>query len=217
MNKTWPVVILAVSLVMAAPAARADTGKDGAAANMARLMEAPSGMAVTDADNETIRLTPDKTKIIHLDQDAASVVVTNPKNLSVLMDSPRLLIVMPRAPGTTSFTVLNNKGQTIAEKTVIVSGAATQPKYVRIRRVCGSAAGCVPTDYYYCPDGCYEVTPVQPDNGATQVPEVPASAPNMAMPDVNASPEGAQPVIVQPSAPVPGSPVPAPATQEAPQ
>ena len=139
-------------------------------------MAAPAGMAVNDADDDSvIRMTPDKTKIIHLTQDASSVIVTNPANLSVLLDSPRLLIVMPRTPGTTSFTVLNSKGETIAEKTVIVAAAA-KPKYVRIRKVCDNAGGsCVPTSYFYCPDGCYEVMTVPPDNGATNVPDVPAN------------------------------------------
>ena len=176
-------------------------------------MAAPAGMAVSDSvDDDVIRITPDKTKIVHLSQDAASVIVTNPANLSVLLDSPRLLIVMPRTPGTTSFTVLNNKGQTIAEKTVIVAAAA-KAKYVRIRRVCDNAgAGCVPTAYFYCPDGCYEVMTVPPDNGATQVPDVPANAPVMM--DNNVPPQG-QDIPVR-RAPPP-APAPAPQTPQGPQ
>ncbi len=178
MNKSWPVILIAILLVMGAPAAHAANAKDGAA-NMERLMAAPAGMAMGDAavaDDNVIHLTPDKTTTVHLNQDAASVIVTNPANASVLLDSPRLLIVMPRTPGTTSFTVLNDKGQAIAEKTVIVSGA-NKPKYVRIRKMCDSAGAggsCQPTSYYYCPDGCYEVMTVPPDNGATQVPALPA-------------------------------------------
>jgi hypothetical protein len=177
MNKSWPVFLVAVSLVMGTTVSRAETPvKD--VSGMERLMGAPAGMAIDDAaDESTIRLTPDKTKIVRLTQDAASVIVTNPAHASVLLDSPRLLVVMPRVPGSTSFTVLNKQGQIIAEKTVIVSAAA-KAKYVRIRRMCDTGgAGCVPTAYFYCPDGCYEVLTVPPDNGATQVPEIPANVP----------------------------------------
>lgn len=130
--------------------------------------------AATD-DGRTIRLTPDKTKILHLDQDAASVVVANPAHASVLMDSPRLLVIMPREPGTTSFTVLDAAGAAIMERSVIVT--ATEPKYVRVRRMCDGQQGCEASSYFYCPDGCYEVTPVPGDTAQTDVPAIAATAP----------------------------------------
>jgi len=78
-----------------------------------------------------------------------------------MLDSPRLLIIMPRLPGATSFTVLDNHSEIIMEKEVIVSNV--QAQYVRVRKVCvGGDASCAPATYYYCPDGCYEVTPVAP-------------------------------------------------------
>ena len=202
--------MFAVSLIMTATVACADNA-NGGGTKMEAMMGAPAGMATSADDDSVIRITPDKTKIVHLTQDAASVIVTNPTNLSVLLDSPRLLIVMPRTPGTTSFTVLNAKGQTIAEKTVIVTSNA-KPKYVRIRRVCDNAgAGCVPTAYFYCPDGCYEVMTVPPDNGATNVPDVPA---NPVALQTNASPDGHDiPIRVAPppTTEPPTAPAPAPA------
>src|SRR6187402_975472 len=63
-----------------------------------------------NAVDNSIRITPDTTKIIRLEQDAASVIVANPEHASIVLDSPRLLVVMPRMPGTTLFTVLNAKG-----------------------------------------------------------------------------------------------------------
>lgn len=164
-------------MVLAGSFAHAEGSSDGVS-KMERLMAAPTGMAAdnTAEDDTIIRITPDKTKIVRLKEDAASVIVTNPAHVSVLLDSPRLLVVMPRVPGSTSFTVLNAKGQIILERTVIVSGLAKQ-KYVRIRRMCdnGGTGGCVPTAYFYCPDGCYEVLTVPPDGGATNVPDIPAS------------------------------------------
>ena len=106
-----------------------------------------------------LRLTSNKNRIIRLDQDAASVIVNNPVHAVVMLDSPRLLIVMPRQPGVTSFTVLDSAGNVILHKDIIVTNV--QPRYVRIRRMCGGGdASCVPAAYFYCPDGCYEVTPV---------------------------------------------------------
>jgi hypothetical protein len=55
---------------------------------------------------------------------------------------------------------------------VIVSGTV-KPQYVRIRRACGPTdAGCAASSYYYCPDGCYEVTPVGGEQGSVQAPPV---------------------------------------------
>lgn len=132
---------------------------------------APVSTAFAD-DDGFIRITPDTTRIVKLEQDAASVIVTNPLHARVLLDTPRTLIVMPRTPGTTPVTVLNARGETILQKTIVVSTTA-QSKYVRIRRMCGqtgSGGDCVPTSYFYCPDGCYEVSPVDPTTDSAAVP-----------------------------------------------
>jgi hypothetical protein len=117
-----------------------------------------------------LRLTPDRAQTLQLDQDAVSVVVTNPTHASVLLDTPRTLVIMPRTPGSTSFTVLDGKGGIVLQKTVIVATGA-EPNYVRIRRMCSpNDTTCVPAAYYYCPDGCYEVQPVQPVQGEVNLP-----------------------------------------------
>jgi hypothetical protein len=132
--------------------------------------------AVAVASDDIIKLTPDKTHVLRLDQDASSVIVANPANANVALDTPRLLVIMPRAPGATSFTVLNAKGETILEKTIVVS--AVQPHYVRVRRACsGQDSSCNPSAYYYCPDGCYEVSPVPSADSNSDVPEVVGGAP----------------------------------------
>lgn len=126
----------------------------------------------TLAADEPLRLSLDSTKVLKLERDAASVVVTNPANVRVLLDTPRLLLFMPRTPGSTSVMVLDAKGDTILEKTVIVDSGA-KSKYVRIRRMCGQAGtgpDCVPTSYFYCPDGCYEVNPVNPAADSGEIP-----------------------------------------------
>lgn len=118
--------------------------------------------------NTPIRLTSNKNKLIRLETDAASVVVNNPNHASVMLDTPRLLIIVPHQPGATSFTVLDEQGETIMEKDLIITNV--QPKYVRIRRMCGDSDNCQANSYFYCPDGCYEVTSVPNDNSANNNP-----------------------------------------------
>jgi len=168
-----------------------------------------------------LRLTSNKDVLIRLDQDAASVVVNNPAHAAVMLDTPRLLIVMPRLPGATSFHVLNAKGEIILKKDVIVSNVEKQ--YVRIRRACGANdASCQAAAYYYCPDGCYEVTPVPPgDANATPAPPQsgspvsPALAPAPAMPQDLAPSQAINPTsnedVIMPVAPENEMPPPQPA------
>jgi hypothetical protein len=164
--------LAAALLFLTAANARADDIQD-----LQRLIDdsaIDSAMASdTYAGNDgVIRLTPDRTHILRLKQDAASVIVANPEHASIVLDSPRLLVVMPRNPGATTFTVLNAAGETVTEKTVIVS--AVQQQYVRIRRICSSGdRSCVPVAYFYCPDSCYEVSSVRPGNA--QIPPMIAS------------------------------------------
>lgn len=163
-----------MAFLAAAPAA-ADGGID----DLNRLLttDPQAGAPTPDpaaTDDGTLRLTPNKNKIIHLEQDAASVIVTNPVHASVMLDTPRLMIVQPRQPGTTEMIVLNNKGETILQKDIIVTAGA-KPSYVRIRNICGDSGGaCTPASYFYCPDGCYEISTVgaNPDGGG----EIPAIA-----------------------------------------
>ncbi|MDD9901670.1 MAG: pilus assembly protein N-terminal domain-containing protein [Alphaproteobacteria bacterium] len=171
-----------------------------------------------DISDDSLRLTPDETKILRLDQDAASVVVANPEHASVLLDSPRLLIVMPRLPGATTFTVLNARGETIMQRGIIIATAA-QPRYVRIRRNCHpDDPACVPTAQYYCPDGCYEVRSVVP-TGSAEIPPIAANAGGPTLPP-GAIPAGAipagtplQPGAIPTTIPTQQTPVPfAPAT-----
>jgi len=161
-------------------------GDSATAATAAQKTTAPKG------DPLAIRLTPDRTKILRLRENAASVIVANPAHAAVTLDSPRLLILMPREPGTTSFTVLNAAGKVLLERNIIVSGA--QPQYVRVRRVCGGDNACQTSNYYYCPDGCFEVTPVVHEGNAN-IPEV-QGAGTAATTDAPAA-DSEQPMIVE--------------------
>lgn len=113
-----------------------------------------------DATHPVLRLTPDKSELVRLDEDAASVIVGNPLHASVLAESPRLLVVVPKAAGATYFTVLGENGKVLMQRHVIV--ASPKEDYVRVRKTCmatngAEASDCVPTDVYYCPDMCHNI------------------------------------------------------------
>jgi len=176
MIKSWPGFVIALSLLLSTPALADGMDSDASAASKSSadsmLKKSDSPEEVKADQDGIIRLTPGGSKVVRLDQDAASVVVTNPAHANVILDSPRLLVVMPRTPGATAMTVLNEKGETIMTRTIVV-GTEAKAKYVRIRRMCnGQDANCQPSAYFFCPDGCYEVLPVQPENGNTAVPDV---------------------------------------------
>lgn len=137
----------------------------------------------TTTPTNIIRLTTNRNELIQLDQDASSVIVNNPAHASVMLDTPRLLIVVPHKPGATSFTVLDKNGKTILQKDLIVSNV--EKKYVRVRRMCGNDPTCRPDSYYYCPDGCYEVTTMENGGGQSGAPLRPSGVSNAATDDMS--------------------------------
>lgn len=105
-----------------------------------------------------LKLTPDKSELVRLDKEAASVVVGNPGHITVLLDTPKLAVVVPRQPGATFFSVLDKDGNVIMQRHVIV--ASPHKNYVRIRRSCSALPAntpCQPTSVYFCPDMCHEI------------------------------------------------------------
>ena len=107
----------------------------------------------------SLHLTMDKSELVKLDKNAGSVIVGNPTHANVLMDSPQLLVVVPRAPGATHFTVLDQSGAIIMQRHVIV--AAPKENYIRVRTAsCGEDnKDCAKTANYYCEtEGmCHEI------------------------------------------------------------
>lgn len=118
-------------------------------------VSAPESAEMSDT-HPILRLSQDKSEMIKLDKEAASVIVGNPNHISVLLDTPDTLIVVPRANGASHFSVIGKDGTTVMQRHVIVGAAKDQ--YVRIRRSCnGASQGCEPTSVYFCPDMCHEV------------------------------------------------------------
>lgn len=110
-----------------------------------------------DITHPPLRVTPDKSELVRLDQEAGTIIVGNPLHISIFADSSQRLVLVPRAPGATFFTVLNKDGEVIMQRHVIVA-APEKEKYVRIRRSCATAGDdCQQTQVYYCPDMCHEI------------------------------------------------------------
>ncbi len=128
-----------------------------------------------------IRLTPDKSELIHLEKDAASIVVGNPAHIGVLMDTPQLLVIVPRVPGASHFTVLDIDGRVIMQRHVIVASPKNQ--YIRLRSTCmGFEEGdCIREISYYCPDICHPIAPYVIDDGGSE-----DGAEGMDAPEINA-------------------------------
>lgn len=106
--------------------------------------------------NPAIKLTPDKSELLYLNTEAASVMVGNPNHLSIVAESSKTLVLIPKAPGASHFTVLDQKGHVILQRHVIV--ASPKKDYLRIRRTCASGnENCETTSMYYCPGMCYEI------------------------------------------------------------
>lgn len=125
-------------------------------------MDMPAVSQTVEVENvkEThpiLRLSQDKSEMIKLNKEAASVIVGNPNHISVLLDTPDTIIVVPRANGASHFSVIGKDGTVLMQRHVVVGAAKEQ--YVRIRRSCGANdRGCQPTSVYFCPDMCHEVS-----------------------------------------------------------
>lgn len=135
-----------------------------------------------------LSIAPDRSELVRLDADAASIIVGNPFHLSVVADSPRTLVLIPKAPGATFFTVLDKDGQILMQRHILI--ATPKEKYVRIRKTCTNSAqqDCQTTNVYYCPDTCHPI--LLDDSAGATAPEVPQAAPEDAYYD---EPETAPP------------------------
>ncbi|WP_435641200.1 pilus assembly protein N-terminal domain-containing protein [Micavibrio aeruginosavorus] len=126
-----------------------------------------------------LSLTPDKTEILRLDQDAGTIIVGNPNQLSVVMETPRSLLLVPRQPGSTFLRILDPEGKVMMQRHIAVATAAKS--YVRIRRSCNGMGGCEETSVYYCPDTCHAVDLVTTNAGSGSI----AGMPVVSTPDID--------------------------------
>jgi hypothetical protein len=119
------------------------------------VQAAPEITSPMEATHPPMRLTPDKSDILEFNRDVGRVIIGNDQHANLLMDSARRLLVVPRAPGATHFTILDNRGKVMMQRHVIVAGPEQQ--YIRVRRTCLEGGLCEETSVYYCPDMCHEI------------------------------------------------------------
>lgn len=125
-------------------------------------------------------ISPDSPRIVHLSEDASSVIVGNPEHASVAMDNPRLLLITAKRPGMTGLTVLGKNGQVILQENLIINGPTQN--FIRIKNACiNGGDGCQPTRMFHCEKGapCNNVIVSEPtvsgqgggsSNGDSQTP-----------------------------------------------
>jgi hypothetical protein len=115
-----------------------------------------------------LRMTSDKSELIHLDGNAASIIIGNPRHLSVTAESASLLVLSSRAPGATVFTVLDAKGSILMQRHVIVD--APKERYMRVRKSCAGSDdnNCQTTNIYYCPGACHKILVDDGEQSQTQ-------------------------------------------------
>jgi len=124
-----------------------------------------SNLASNEQTHPPLRLTPDKSQIIDLDSPISRVIIGNEVHLNILMDSMKRIIAVPRTPGATHFTLLDDNGQIVMQRHVIV--ASPKEQYIRVRETCvpGSTM-CVPIRMFYCPGMCHEIAILGAENTA---------------------------------------------------
>ena len=108
-------------------------------------------------EGKPLIVSADGPALIRLEKDAASVIVGNPVHATALLDSQRMLLITPGQPGVTALTVLDEDGEVILNRKVLVN--APKSKYVRVSRVCAASEleNCRQVSMYYCPNGCHEI------------------------------------------------------------
>jgi Flp pilus assembly secretin CpaC len=155
-------IALFAAIIFSAPLAMAQEKSNDAVVDIIPVHAASgddqSTPAISDSDatHPPLRITPDKSELVRLDRDAASIIVGNPLHINIMADSPRTLVVIPRSAGATYFTVLDSDGAVIMQRHVIVGSG--KDGYVRVKRVCNTESkGCQNTSVFYCPDMCHEI------------------------------------------------------------
>ncbi len=113
-----------------------------------------AGVVAGEETHPPLRLTPDKSEILLLDENVTRVIIGSDVHLNLMMDTPNRIIAVPREPGATHFTLLGEEGRVLMQRHVIV--ADPEQKYIRIREAC-PAGNCEPLRMFYCPDMCHEI------------------------------------------------------------
>lgn len=137
----------------------AATARDSGLFPAQGIVEIDPQMALNSETHPPLRLTPERSLILNMDEEVDRVIIGSELNINIMMDTQKRLIVVPRAPGATHFTIMGKNGKVVMQRHAIV--ASPKQKYVRIRESCNfGSGGCMPVRMYYCPGMCHEVAVV---------------------------------------------------------
>lgn len=155
---------LVAALIISTTQVQAQDKNPGLMPASGTAVSVDSNLAFNEQTHPPLRLTPDKSEILNLDTEVKRVIIGNDVHLNILTDSAKRLILVPRAPGATHFTLLDRDGQIIMQRHAIV--VSPKEKYVRIRQTCRGGDSCMPVQMYYCPDMCHEIAIIGEDGTA---------------------------------------------------
>lgn len=154
MKHTKTIITLALSVTFLIDPASA-SATDKAVDILPAVTHATSGQEIiSDATHDALRLTPDRSEIVTLDEAANSIIIGNPAHINIIADSAKRLVIVPRAPGATHFTILGKGGKVLMQRHAIV--ASPKKDYINIKRTC-TTDDCVNASVFYCPDMCHEI------------------------------------------------------------
>lgn len=148
---------IALATGLSSQAAASDKNNTMDMPSVVSAASAPEIPATEDVTHPVLRLSPNDSKLLKLNSDAGMVVVGNPEHANIIADSARTLVVIPRRPGATFFTVLSPNGEIIMRRVVIIAGP--EQNYVRVKNTCRASGDdtCISNNVYYCPDTCHEI------------------------------------------------------------
>lgn len=134
------------------------------AAALVALLAALAGPALAEGPvPEPIIVSLHKSRLIRLDGDAKTVVVSNPMIANVQVESPRLLILMGLSAGETDLIVLDGGRRPLLESSILVT--SDSDSNVSIVRNCMDGTGCLPEEELSCAPRCVRVNE-KPTGGA---------------------------------------------------
>lgn len=120
------------------------------------VLMVPAARHALGQSRDVMQLGITEARIIELPRNAAAVVVSRPEAMNALLDTPRRLILIPRSVSATALTVIDERGRTILDADVMISGRDRQS--VRVLRGCaGSGRGCAPSTVEFCADRCVTI------------------------------------------------------------
>lgn len=103
-----------------------------------------------------LHMTPDQSMILEFDKPIGRIILPHAQHINILRDAEKRAVVIPHAPGTTYFIILDTNGETLMKRHVIV--ASPKQNYLRIRRNCnGGSRNCEQTSVYWCPNMCHQM------------------------------------------------------------